>query len=136
MPVSQTDLRRLTGTTKTDDELSLFCEMGQFSVDEFLSTTDLTDIVKGKIALYLAGHFYVLSVEGGGITYSKSGQAEEKYKSFGYDTIGFAVTRFGQMACSLDTSNVLMDMSNKDKISFAVESYSSPRANTRLGIVE
>lgn len=128
MPVSVVDLRRLTGTSKTDSELQLFCDMGQIIVDEFLSSEPLAN----SIALYLAGHFYVISIEGGGITYSKSGQAEEKYKSFGFDTIGFATTRFGSMAVAMDTSNKLMELSMKDRVAFDVESYTNSKANDRL----
>lgn len=128
MPVAGNDLRLLTGTTKTDPELALFMTNGQLVVDEFLADSGLSTNIKNTIALYLAGHFYVLSVESGGITYAKTGQSEERYKSFGYDAHGFMTTRFGQEACTLDITGRLRIMSNKDKVAFGFESFSAPRS--------
>jgi hypothetical protein len=86
-----------------------------------------TDVL-AYIALYSAGHFYVLSVEGGGITYARVGMSEERYKSFGYETYGFMTTRFGQMACAYDSSGTLIALSKKDKVVFAAESYTNRKA--------
>jgi hypothetical protein len=128
MPVSGNDLRALTGTTKTDAELALFLTEGQFVVDNLLAGKSVDPAVLNFIALYCAGHFYVLSVEGGGITYAKVGMSEERYKSFGYETYGFMTTRFGQMACAYDTSGTLVSLSKKDKVEFAIESYTNRKA--------
>lgn len=131
MPVSAADLRALTGSTKTDTELALFLSQGQLVVDEFLVDSGLTDAVKNSIALYLSGHYYVLSVEGGGITYARAGQSEERYKSFGFDIAGFGTTRFGTMAIAMDVTGKLMEMSSKTKTGFGFESFSAPRSKPK-----
>jgi hypothetical protein len=128
MSVTGDDLRALTGSKKTDTELALFLSMGQRATDTFLGDSGLHPDILSDIALNLCGHYYVLSVEGGGITYSRTGQSEAKYKSFGYDTIGFATTRFGQMACGLDTTGKLMEMSAKNKVGFMFASHSAVRS--------
>lgn len=134
MPVTAADLRSLTGSTRTDGELALFLQQGQLVVDEFLADSGLSATVKNSIALYLSGHYYVLSVEGGGITYARAGQSEERYKSFGYDGIAFMTTRFGQMACGLDVTGKLVEMSSKDKVQFAFESFSATRSKPKNSV--
>lgn len=131
MPVTGDNLRALTGTTRLDVELALFMQQGQLVVDEQLigrTNPALSPATLNSIALYLSGHFYVLSVEGGGITYARSGMSEERYKSFGYDTYGFMTTRFGQMACALDTSGILAKMSTKNVVVFELEAYTNRKA--------
>lgn len=124
MPATLAQLRTITGATQTDDELNLFLGQGQLIVDEYLSGPEsavLTTAVKDSIALYVAGHFWVLSYEGGGITYERVGQSEAKYHGVGADKIGFQSTRFGQMACSMDSTGMLAQksMSNITKLMFA-----------------
>ncbi len=129
MAVTGDQLRALTGSTRTDAELALFMQQGQLVVDENLvGKTTLSTASLDSIALYLSGHFYVLSVEGGGITYARAGQSEERYKSFGYETYGFMTTRFGQMACAFDTSGLLTKMSTKNVVVFEAEAYTNYKA--------
>jgi hypothetical protein len=131
MPVTGQQLRDLTGSTRLDGELSLFLQQAQLVVDEELPLTAFSPSRLNSIALYLAGHFYVLSVESGGITYARAGQSEERYKSFGYDTYGFMTTRFGQMACALDVTGTLTAMSEKRLIPFEFESYTNAKAPSK-----
>jgi hypothetical protein len=131
MPVTGQQLRDLTGSTRLDGELSLFLQQAQLVVDEELPLTAFSSSRLNSIALYLAGHFYVLSVESGGITYARAGQSEERYKSFGYDTYGFMTTRFGQMACALDVTGTLTAMSEKRLIPFEFESYTNAKAPSK-----
>lgn len=127
MPVTGQQLRELTGSIREDSELSLFLQQAQLIVDEELPI-GASAARLNSIALYLAGHFYVLSIESGGITYARAGQSEERYKSFGYDSYGFMTTRFGQMACTLDTTGTLTAMSEKRVVLFELESYTNAKA--------
>lgn len=125
MPVDGNSLRSLVGTSETDIELALFMTQGQLVVDEYLSDSSLSTSVKDSIALYLAGHFYVLSRESGGITYARVGQSEEKYRSVASDKVGFLTTRFGQTACALDSTGVLASKSAQTATSFMFDVVSS-----------
>lgn len=134
MSTSVADLRILTGDASDTDEptMTMFVNAANLVVTEHLGPTTLTTPMKDLITLYLAGHFYVMSIEVGGITYVRAGQSEEKYKSYGYDAHGFMTSRFGQQACTLDNTGTLLILSKKDKVPFQFESYSAQRANTRL----
>lgn len=132
MPVTVAQLKQLTGSNRPDGELTLFVETGQLIVDNNFAQSNIPPNILDTIALYLSGHFYVLSVEGGGITYIRTGQSEERYKSFGYETYGFMTTRFGQIACALDTTGILSKMSTKDVTIFEAESYTNRKAPAPL----
>lgn len=118
-----TELRKLVDAEVSDDVLSQFCTTADTIVSTTLADAGVPSDLLTIIALYLAGHFYVVTVELGGITYAKAGQSEERYKTFGYDSQGFMATRFGQQACALDVSGTLIAMSKKDKVKFDVESF-------------
>jgi hypothetical protein len=126
-----TELRTLTGAEvgeATDVAMQMFIDQATTVVNELISDKGLSPAILTQITLYLSGHYYVMSIEGGGITYRKTGQSEERYKTFGFDGIGFMTSRFGQMACTLDTSGTLLGMSNKDKRPLQFHSYSAKRA--------
>jgi hypothetical protein len=131
MPVTPARLRTLTGSTSLDADLSFFIELGQLVLTEFVMNSEysdrLTTNMQESIVLMLSGHYVVLSEENGGLTYSRTGQSEERYKSFGFDAHGFMSTRFGMMACTLDLTNTLKNMGKKDRVVFDVESYSAKR---------
>lgn len=118
-----TELRKLVDAEVADDVLTQFCTAADTITATSLSGAGVPSDLLTLIALYLAGHFYVISVEMGGLTYARAGQAEERYKTFGYDSHGFMATRFGQQACALDVSGTLLTMSKKDKVKFDVESF-------------
>lgn len=111
MTISLTELKTLTQYEGVEAELQLYSTQGQATADAFLADTTLTDAVKDVIALYLAGHFYVISVEFGGTSFMKSGESEERYRTPASDKVGFQATRFGQQACALDTSGTLIGAS-------------------------
>lgn len=74
-------------------------------VDTYLEPAGLDETVLAKIELYLAAHFVALTEEGGGITRSKLGDADESYANIFEE--GFRSTRFGQTALALDSSGTL-----------------------------
>lgn len=130
MSVTVAELKALTGSEKPDGELTLFVNQAALVVSSFLSGTTLDASILASVELYMAGHFYVLSVEGGGITYTRAGQSEHRFKTYGYDAHGFMSTRFGQMACTLDTTGTLLAASKKDKVPLSVESISPYRPSS------
>jgi hypothetical protein len=135
MTVTLDQIKLLVGPSQneiTDDGLLFFINIGRAMINgAFIrkygnggvaqfESLDLT--IKNLIELYITGHAYVLSIEGGGITYTKSGNSEEKYKSFGFDSYGFQTTRFGAMACSFDPTGTLAAASTKGNVSAEFES--------------
>lgn len=128
MATTIADLRKLTKTDLVDGDIELFVTTANMVVDKYLTSLISDTTILDSIALYLAGHFYIISVEGGGLTYRRVGQSEERYKSFGYDNAGFMSTRFGQQACALDSSNTLIDISMPKRISFEFETFSALRS--------
>ncbi len=94
-------------TTKLTDAVinSNHIVTANLMVTTHLSDQGHTAAILTQIELYLAAHFVTLTEEGGGITRSKIGDADESYANV-YDQ-GFSSTRFGQTALSLDTSGTL-----------------------------
>ncbi len=64
-----------------------------------------SELILEKIELYLASHFVALTVDQGGLTRSKLGDADESFANV-YEA-GLKSTRFGQQALALDTSGIL-----------------------------
>lgn len=129
------DLRLLTGSPVeevSDESMSFFITQADTIITELFAGSTISTGILSQIGLYLAGHYYVLSAEGGGITYRRAGQSEERFKSFGFDGVGFQTTRFGQMACALDTTGKLVAMSLKDRPQFSFVSYSNKRSAEKL----
>lgn len=127
-------LRSLTGSIKVDADLQLFVEQGNLAVAELLpASLGLSSGRSDLIALYLAGHYYVLSIESGGVTYQRMGQSERRYKSFGYDAAGFGTTRFGQQAIAEDTTGTLAQLSRPGRYKFEAESYTAPKNAVEYG---
>lgn len=109
----------------TDDKLGVYAGMATNTVTQFLGG-QLNDTILNDIALQLAGHFWILSRERGGIKFMKIGQSEESYQGVGNKTlVGFQTTRFGQMACALDTTGVLASASQPGATVLAFKSYSA-----------
>jgi hypothetical protein len=129
VPTTPARLKQITGAEDADSELQIFCDLAIAVATENLSpkwgsgSFAILDIVEN----FIAAHFWVLSVERGGITFAKSGLSEERYKSYGYDVYGFMSTRFGQQACALDITGLLAQASQKQPLRFFLESYSAPR---------
>lgn len=135
MPATLAQLKVVTGATQPDPDLQLYLDQGALVVSEYLSGPEalsISDGVKDSIALYLAAHFWVLSYEGGGITYSRVGQSEEKYHGIAADKVGFQTTRFGQMACSLDSTGILAQKSVGNQSRFMFANVGHDDANTAL----
>lgn len=87
-----------------------FIEVANLIVNENLVGKGLSSERLTVIELYLAAHFYVTSVERGGLTQRAIDGAKEIYTSFAVkpaQTYGYAATRFGVQAVVLDTSGTL-----------------------------
>jgi hypothetical protein len=69
-----------------------------------------------QVTIYLAAHFAVIGLEQGGLRRKRMGEADESYKTPGDFDVGFASTRFGQMAMLLDTSGTLAGMASNNKL--------------------
>lgn len=111
----------------TDDNLQIYIGMATNTVTQFLAGK-LADSVLNDIALQLAGHYWVLSRERGGVKFMKIGQAEESYQGVGNKTlVGFMTTRFGITACALDTTGALARASKPDSSTMDFKSYSAAR---------
>jgi hypothetical protein len=127
MPVVLTidSLKKLTNATEDDTILGGFVLAAQIVIDTHLTNKGLADNILTLIGNYLSAHFYTISIEGGGITYRRVGTSEERYKTFGYDAVGYMATRFGQTACTFDSTDTLKGLSKKDGFKFQSEVYTS-----------
>lgn len=72
------------------------------------------------IELYLACHFTAIAEERGGLVRSAVGDAAETYADI--YSVGFASTRFGQVAIQLDSTGTLANMNSvKLRALFAID---------------
>lgn len=118
--VSESDLRA-TVNAKADTAVIHYIDDAHIIVDDVLTVNGLGEtpvpgLTENRLKLiekYLAGHFYLLSEENGGIIREKVGEAEASYlgaNSRAGSSEGFKATRFGQQALALDTTNALLDL--------------------------
>lgn len=106
--VSFDDLRIVANTQRSDAELTPFRDIGIAYTDALLTNTTLTDAMKNNVALYVSSHFFVVSVERGGIQSMHVGQSEDVYvNTIDRSKVGLMSTRFGQMACMIDITGTL-----------------------------
>ena len=98
-------------------DMSLFIEVASRLVDEVLATSSLSGKRLADIELYLAAHLAALTEEGGGVTMQRTGASSVQYAQLQGNNL--SLTRFGQMAMSLDTTGKLI-ASSKEKASFGV----------------
>lgn len=123
--VATATLRVLVQGTRsdTDDVLNVYIGMATRTVAQLLADK-FSDEILSDIALQLAGHYWVLSRERGGMKFSKIGQSEESYQGVGNKTVvGFLSTRFGQAACALDTTGTLATAVKPDMTRLEIKSY-------------
>ena len=98
------------------DEADLypFIEVATLLVDEELLDQGLSANRLKQIELYLAAHFATVSIERGGLTRQRIGDAEEEYQGWGNNnSTGLTSTRFGQQALTLDPSGTLGALSER-----------------------
>ena len=104
--VSAEAVKEIITTDIANDTLDTnFIDTANVYVDEVLAASGLSDAILTKIELYLAAHFVALSQEGGALTRSKLGDADESYAN-AYSS-GLNLTRFGQAALALDRTGTL-----------------------------
>jgi hypothetical protein len=123
--VSADQLKALVGSPRIASELQLFMDLAERTTNRLLADKGLADDLIGDISLQLAGHFYVVSVERGGIHYMENGMAKESYNDLPKTDIGYMSTRFGQTACVLDTTGTLRDESKAAGVRYSVVSVKS-----------
>jgi hypothetical protein len=118
--VTAEEVKQVVRTDIIDDTvLTNMIDTANLLVDEELvGEADHSDARLKKIELYLSAHYVALTEEGGGVTRSKLGDADESYANV-YDA-GLQSTRFGQNAASLDTSGILAALTPKLKAAFRV----------------
>jgi hypothetical protein len=104
----------------TNAEVQALVLDGEIDMGAFINTADtiVSELLLGaglstnrlkQIELYLAGHFYVVSIEKGGMTKQNIGEAEERYRIIPDTETGLAQTRFGAQALALDSSGILAE---------------------------
>ncbi len=104
--VSATTVKEIIPTTLSDDVLNEnHIDTANIFVTAHLATVGHSDAILAKIELYLAAHYVALTEEGGALTRSKLGDADESYANV--FAMGLQSTRFGQTAVSLDTTGTL-----------------------------
>lgn len=112
----------------TNRDTSPFIAVANTVVTENLATSGLSDQTKSNILLYLAAHFTCITEEMGGLQESRIGGlagTSERYRTQDPKAVGFATTRFGQTALSLDSSGTLaaIGANNGLKALFSVIKY-------------
>lgn len=127
MVVIQSDVKNLIDT---DVDVTPFIEVAQLVVDEDLASSGLSADRLEAITRYLAAHFTCITVETGGLQEARIGGLAgtyERYRSTDPKAKGYAVTRFGQVAISLDSSGILASKTANDglKALFSVIKYPS-----------
>jgi len=123
MPVDLEELKILVGSGSNETVLPLFAKMGENAYNTILSEQEYNDLLRDMIMLNLAGHYYVVSQDKGGIVKMRVGtESEDQYRQPASDKVGFMGTRFGQDAVVLDASGLLMRASRPAKVKFGVQS--------------
>lgn len=108
MAVSPSDLRVVyPSTDMSDNDLQVFIDTASLVVSETLVGASLSEDRKDLITVYLAAHFLVLTNENGGLRRSRLGDGDESYAIPDTKMFGYATTRFGQAALTLDVSGKL-----------------------------
>lgn len=114
--VTATQVAELITTTRDYD---LFINMANTLVTKLLgSVSGLTAQQLVDIELWLSAHFIALVEEGGGVLKEKTGTSSVEFNPLS-GAKGLGLTRFGQNAITLDTSNILGD-AGKQRARFTV----------------
>lgn len=93
----------------TNRDVTPFIADASLLVDEQLAAKGLTSGRLQLIEKYLAAHLVALTEERGGLVRFKMGDSSEEYQL--PKGTGIAMTRYGQMAITLDTTGVLQNLS-------------------------
>lgn len=77
--------------------------------DSLLAGKGLSEELLTQIEIYMAAHFAVLAVEKGGLIKDTRGVSSATYNQASNRLVGFASTKFGQMAMTMDSTGTLTD---------------------------
>ncbi len=94
----------------SNQDLSFFIAAADNLITEELANQGLSQNRLKQIELYLTAHFATITLERGGLTRQRIGDAEDFYQLWTNNKIGFQATRFGQQAILLDTSGTLAQL--------------------------
>ena len=100
------DVNTLMDTTGKD--YTLFISWASLLVDENLVGKGLSDATLTMIECLLAGHYAVLSSQGGGVARRSVGESSETYRTVKESYKGLNSTNFGQQALAADTTGTLV----------------------------
>jgi hypothetical protein len=107
----------------TNSDVSPFIDVAHVLVTEELAASGLSDSRKAQIEKYLAAHFALVTLERGGLSRQKIGDAEDYYQIWNNREQSLSATRFGQQALILDTTGTLASLgTNKLTAQFRVVS--------------
>lgn len=109
-------------TTSLEDGVLLanMIDTANIFIDEHLLEVGYSDALLEKIELYLSAHFVAITEEAGAPSLSKLGDATDEWATDWFGP-GFASTRYGQAALTLDSSGILAEVgSGKLRAQFRV----------------
>jgi hypothetical protein len=110
--VTDADVRACTGFATEGDPASAIGVATEIVTDFVaIADTTLSAAKLTNIELYLASHFFYLSVRGGPLAAEELGDAKERYHNI--YSAGLKATVFGQQAMMLDPSGTLAKMSDR-----------------------
>ena len=96
----------------TDRDTTPFIDVATNVVDTHVAPEESDATILKQVELYLAAHFTAITEERGGLLRSDIGDETREIVSDVYDK-GLSMTRYGQMAMTLDTTGALTDLNNK-----------------------
>ncbi len=125
IPVVDADVKALIDTNR---DTTPFITTATLLVTEDLASQAFSDQRYFEITKYLAAHFCCITEELGGLTYSRMGDAIEKYRDPPTkNDFGLGTTRFGKMAMSLDSSGTLAALTANDGLKARLSVIKYPR---------
>ncbi len=90
----------------TSKDVDLFINIANRLVTDMLGASGLSSARLKDIELWLSAHFIAVEKEGGGLLKEKAGTSSVEFNPL-IGAEGLALTRFGQQAITLDTTNTL-----------------------------
>ncbi len=114
--ISVEDLREVYTSSKEDEELQPFVDIGNMVVNEQFNTAcgiAMSQDRKDKIAVYVAAYFADVSNiadsgDPGPVKSEKQGDASMSYAIPDQTEAGYTSSKWGQLAIALDTCNILL----------------------------